>query len=475
MKKTVRKGISLLLCVLMALSCCAVGAGAAEHQHTPVENQLNRKEATCTEDGSYVLQTLCSECDAVLSTETVTIPATGHDYVIDSLVRPSQKADGTWGNGYATYVCKNNSTHIRNAVVARADYTAYDAAVAAINALLNEAAVSDATRQALENILATYAVADNLIVTEQELVNEATANLQDASEKYTQTFTVVFLGKDGETLSEQEIVYSFSAVAPSVPVVDGFVFEGWDKDFSVVTADLTVQALYREGRGYIQTDAAELALTLNETKKVSASLRTDEDADMTLTWSIADSSVAKVDANGNVTGLKSGYTTLTVSALDGEVTATVDVFVYDGQEEYTVQLSTGGIGNFLINGNSLGNAYIKVKSGQSIRFQVVLGSKYDPANVKVTANNKTLTLGADNYFTIPYICEDTTIAISLISIPTVTPDKPETPDEPVPEGDTCWCHSSNSLLRFLWSVLMMLCKLFGVESYQYCACGKAHW
>ena len=29
-------------------------------------------------------------------------------YKLDNLVRPTKQADGTWGNGYATYVCKLN-------------------------------------------------------------------------------------------------------------------------------------------------------------------------------------------------------------------------------------------------------------------------------------------------------------------------------------------------------------------------------
>ena len=40
----------------------------------------NKTDATCTEDGNYDNVVYCSACNAELSRETVTVPATGHDY-----------------------------------------------------------------------------------------------------------------------------------------------------------------------------------------------------------------------------------------------------------------------------------------------------------------------------------------------------------------------------------------------------------
>ena len=59
------------------------------------------------------------------------------------------------------------------------------------------------------------------------------------------TFTVTFLDKDGAAvIDEQTVDYGSAAAAPEPPVHTGFVFTGWDKDFSCVTSDLTVTALY---------------------------------------------------------------------------------------------------------------------------------------------------------------------------------------------------------------------------------------
>lgn len=56
--------------------------------------------------------------------------------------------------------------------------------------------------------------------------------------------TVTFLGYSGETLATRTVEYGGAAAAPSVPEVSKMKFSTWDKDFSKVTADMTVKALY---------------------------------------------------------------------------------------------------------------------------------------------------------------------------------------------------------------------------------------
>lgn len=46
------------------------------------------------------------------------------------------------------------------------------------------------------------------------------------------------------------------------------------------------------------------------------------------------------------------------------------------------------------------------------------------------------------------------------------------------EEDTdcnCNCHSKNALTKFFFDLVTFLRKLFGMEEYRYCGCGKAHW
>lgn len=58
------------------------------------------------------------------------------------------------------------------------------------------------------------------------------------------TLTVTFVGYSGETLATRTVQYGKAAAAPSTPEVSKMKFSAWDKDFSKVTADMTVKALY---------------------------------------------------------------------------------------------------------------------------------------------------------------------------------------------------------------------------------------
>ncbi len=55
---------------------------------------------------------------------------------------------------------------------------------------------------------------------------------------------VSFLGMDGGLLAEVEVADGEGASAPTPPEIEGYQFLGWSGDFSIVTADLTIQATY---------------------------------------------------------------------------------------------------------------------------------------------------------------------------------------------------------------------------------------
>lgn len=60
--------------------------------------------------------------------------------------------------------------------------------------------------------------------------------------------TVTFKNYDGSVLSEQSVRYGGAASAPEAPARKGHTFNGWDKSFSSVTADLAVTALFTVNR-----------------------------------------------------------------------------------------------------------------------------------------------------------------------------------------------------------------------------------
>lgn len=67
--------------------------------------------------------------------------------------------------------------------------------------------------------------------------------------------------------------------------------------------------------------------TMNTPRQLSFSVLPANTTNKTLTWTIADSTVANVDANGVITGLKLDTTTLTITAADGGFSKTVQLVV----------------------------------------------------------------------------------------------------------------------------------------------------
>ena len=57
--------------------------------------------------------------------------------------------------------------------------------------------------------------------------------------------TVTFKDSDGKVLSVQSVKYGSAATAPVSPEKEGYLFNGWDKEFNKVTEDMTVTAKYR--------------------------------------------------------------------------------------------------------------------------------------------------------------------------------------------------------------------------------------
>lgn len=69
------------------------------------------------------------------------------------------------------------------------------------------------------------------------------------------TYPVVFTDGMGGELSRDEVPHKTSAKAPDEPVRTGYTFDGWDADFSRVTAPMTVNATWRANRYAVAFDA----------------------------------------------------------------------------------------------------------------------------------------------------------------------------------------------------------------------------
>ena len=137
-----------------------------------------------------------------------------------------------------------------------------------------------------------------------------------------------------ENATERELVWTSSN--PNVATVDN---SGKITGVNVGTATITVKT--KDGKvvatcevtvepikvDKIILDTDKITLKLKDTKQLTATIEPDDATDKELIWTTSDPSIATVDSNGKVTGIKEGKATITVKTKDGKVVATCEVTV----------------------------------------------------------------------------------------------------------------------------------------------------
>ena len=76
--------------------------------------------------------------------------------------------------------------------------------------------------------------------------SSVTANLTVTAQYKINRYAVTFVDWDEAILKKDSVDYGSAATAPADPTREGYTFTGWDKDFSNVTEDMTVTALYEK-------------------------------------------------------------------------------------------------------------------------------------------------------------------------------------------------------------------------------------
>lgn len=124
-----------------------------------------------------------------------------------------------------------------------------------------------------------------------------TLTIQD---KPLETFTVTFVdGYTKETISTVEVTAGEAAEAPEAPEHEGYLFTGWDKDFSSVTESMTVTAQYEKVKVYTvtfvdgYTKETISAVEVSEGKAAEAPAVSDHDGYYFLGWDKDFSSVTE--------------------------------------------------------------------------------------------------------------------------------------------------------------------------------------
>ena len=76
--------------------------------------------------------------------------------------------------------------------------------------------------------------------------SNVTANLTVTAQYKINRYEVLFLDWDESVLKKDSVDHGAAATAPADPTREGYTFTGWDKEFSHVTEDMTITALYEK-------------------------------------------------------------------------------------------------------------------------------------------------------------------------------------------------------------------------------------
>ncbi|MBR5559268.1 MAG: Ig-like domain-containing protein [Oscillospiraceae bacterium] len=159
------------------------------------------------------------------------------------------------------------------------------------------------------------------------------------------------------------------------------------------TCGVTVAAAKVAVESVALSDSA-LELKAGETKTLTATVKPDNAADKTVTWSSSDKSVATVDNNGKVTAVKEGQATITATANDGS-----------GKSASCTVTVTAAQTNIPVSGVTLNKSEAEGKVGDTIKLsasvapgeatdQTVSWSSSDDSVATVDSSGKVTIVGS---------------------------------------------------------------------------------
>lgn len=149
--------------------------------------------------------------------------------------------------------------------------------------------------------------------------------------KYTpKTYSVTFKLPNGATVGGvQKVAYMEAAKDPGAYNIPGLIFAGWDKDFSCITEDTVVNALYFKESEYprIALNRSSVVLYTGTYFDLIVTITPSDLVGKEIEWNSSNPSVATVDEYGKVTALKAGQTVITAKVVENKETASCTITV----------------------------------------------------------------------------------------------------------------------------------------------------
>lgn len=161
---------------------------------------------------------------------------------------------------------------------------------------------------------------------------------------FREIFEVTFVYDDGKTNDfVTSVIQGEMIEKPEDPSKDGYDFTGWYLDNNLFDFDSPIEGNYTLKAKYslilvepTSISAKDVNVNKGSTSKISVTINpSNTNSKNKLTYSSANKSIATVDGNGVVTGVKGGATTITITSENG-VSTKINVYVDERYLDATV-------------------------------------------------------------------------------------------------------------------------------------------
>ena len=146
-------------------------------------------------------------------------------------------------------------------------------------------------------------------------------------------YDISFVSNGGSSVEAVIVEQNNKITRPKDPVKEGYRFKGWyyngePYDFNnKITENIQLEARWEkiEKVSNVELDQTTLILYVNDTTKLNATVIPENAENKNVTWKSSNPKIVSVDKAGNITALKEGNATITVTTEDGGYTAEVKI------------------------------------------------------------------------------------------------------------------------------------------------------
>ena len=147
-------------------------------------------------------------------------------------------------------------------------------------------------------------------------------------------YTVKFDSNGGTIVKAIEVKENEKIKKPKDPTKDGYYFDGWyykNKLFNFntkITKNITLKAHWSNGINLNK----KMVLNVGQQEKIEILKLPNGLSEKDLIYSSSDESIAIVDKNGNIKGLKKGKVVITVKSKDGKYSSSIEVTITEEEK-----------------------------------------------------------------------------------------------------------------------------------------------